>query len=74
LRSVPLDLRHKDEADSRNEPNLIRGHGQKPLRRIDTARKKYSYDPVTKPTIFKPFVPVRFVCIELQVVLSAIKA
>ena len=41
---------------------------------IDTARKKYSYDPVTKPTIFKPFVPVRFVCIELQVVLSAIKA
>ena len=67
MRSVPLDLFHKDGPHSRNEPNLIRGHGQKPLGRIDPAHKKCLYCPITEATICKPQVPVRFVCL-LQVV------
>ena len=53
LRSVPLDLFHKGGPDSLNEPNLIRGHGQKPLGRIDPALKECPYCSITEPTIFK---------------------
>ena len=60
-RSVPLDHFHKGRADTPNEPNLIRSHGQNPLRRIDPARKKCSYRPMTEPTIFKARIPARFV-------------
>ena len=73
LRPVSVDLFHKGGPDALNEPNSIRGHGQKPLRRFDTARKKCSCDPVTEPTIFKPLVPVKFVCARPQVVLPEMK-
>ena len=60
LCSVPLDLFHKGRSHSRNELNLIRGHGQKPLGRNDPAHKKCPYCPITEATSCKPPVPVRF--------------
>ena len=60
LRPVPLDFLHKGWPDTPSEPNLIRSHGQNPLRRIDPARKKCSYRPITEPTIFKAQIPARF--------------
>jgi hypothetical protein len=70
LRSVALDLFHQSGSNALDQPDAIRAHGQELLGRINPGFDKYAYYPLTEPTLYKPLIPIKFVCSDIHVSFS----